>query len=103
MIRRPPRSTRTDTLFPYTTLFRSQFASNEPIIKAAAVTDDFVREKRIKIAQLYGHFRATRKLTQWAISLRGPDSSLAREARIAEQDAWNSLQIMKALIWLDEE
>src|SRR3546814_15927223 len=26
MIRRPPRSTRTDTLFPYTTLFRSQNA-----------------------------------------------------------------------------
>src|SRR3546814_8164942 len=28
MIRRPPRSTRTDTLFPYTTLFRSTFAFN---------------------------------------------------------------------------
>src|SRR3546814_8051762 len=27
MIRRPPRSTRTDTLFPYTTLFRSAFLS----------------------------------------------------------------------------
>src|SRR3546814_1941862 len=27
MIRRPPRSTRTDTLFPYTTLFRSLPAS----------------------------------------------------------------------------
>src|SRR3546814_3589512 len=27
MIRRPPRSTRTDTLFPYTTLFRSFIAS----------------------------------------------------------------------------
>src|SRR3546814_14899340 len=26
MIRRPPRSTRTDTLFPYTTLFRSFFS-----------------------------------------------------------------------------
>src|SRR3546814_17595197 len=26
MIRRPPRSTRTDTLFPYTTLFRSLFS-----------------------------------------------------------------------------
>src|SRR3546814_4720156 len=25
MIRRPPRSTRTDTLFPYTTLFRSSY------------------------------------------------------------------------------
>src|SRR3546814_11892794 len=26
MLRRPPRSTRTDTLFPYTTLFRSRVA-----------------------------------------------------------------------------
>src|SRR3546814_4728100 len=31
MIRRPPRSTRTDTLFPYTTLFRS---ANAVIVKA---------------------------------------------------------------------
>src|SRR3546814_2147593 len=29
MIRRPPRSTRTDTLFPYTTLFRSVLSSLE--------------------------------------------------------------------------
>src|SRR3546814_12818771 len=29
MIRRPPRSTRTDTLFPYTTLFRSAAAALE--------------------------------------------------------------------------
>src|SRR3546814_17671697 len=28
MIRRPPRSTRTDTLFPYTTLFRSHLLLN---------------------------------------------------------------------------
>src|SRR3546814_2320119 len=35
MIRRPPRSTRTDTLFPYTTLFRSQFG--RPIGKFQAV------------------------------------------------------------------
>src|SRR3546814_10257187 len=28
MIRRPPRSTRTDTLFPYTTLFRSPVAAD---------------------------------------------------------------------------
>src|SRR3546814_19408073 len=30
MIRRPPRSTRTDTLFPYTTLFRSRVADLHP-------------------------------------------------------------------------
>src|SRR3546814_10117172 len=29
MIRRPPRSTRTDTLFPYTTLFRSEDAAQQ--------------------------------------------------------------------------
>src|SRR3546814_3531212 len=29
MIRRPPESTRTDTLFPYTTLFRSGVPNNE--------------------------------------------------------------------------
>src|SRR3546814_2324564 len=37
MIRRPPRSTRTDTLFPYTTLFRSSAAVNFPPTKKAAV------------------------------------------------------------------
>src|SRR3546814_3487310 len=31
MIRRPPRSTRTDTLFPYTTLFRSTLMSDTTI------------------------------------------------------------------------
>src|SRR3546814_17276555 len=30
MIRRPPRSTRTDTLFPYTTLFRSHALGLQP-------------------------------------------------------------------------
>src|SRR3546814_12041070 len=30
MIRRPPRSTRTDTLFPYTTLFRSPPPAGNP-------------------------------------------------------------------------
>src|SRR3546814_14387553 len=32
MIRRPPRSTRTDTLFPYTTLFRSSGAIHQTFI-----------------------------------------------------------------------
>src|SRR3546814_14966100 len=36
MIRRPPRSTRTDTLFPYTTLFRSVLYRH-PAVKEALV------------------------------------------------------------------
>src|SRR3546814_5812541 len=35
MIRRPPRSTRTDTLFPYTTLFRSSTFAAHPTATAA--------------------------------------------------------------------
>src|SRR3546814_14951286 len=36
MMRRPPRSTRTDTLFPYTTLFRSQGEADHLNQRAAA-------------------------------------------------------------------
>src|SRR3546814_2020297 len=35
MIRRPPRSTRTDTLFPYTTLFRSVAFAQHRVHRAA--------------------------------------------------------------------
>src|SRR3546814_78034 len=35
MIRRPPRSTRTDTLFPYTTLFRSAGAAQDRVLARA--------------------------------------------------------------------
>src|SRR3546814_17682287 len=37
MIRRPPRSTRTDTLFPYTTLFRSPFTVIDSVLSEEAV------------------------------------------------------------------
>src|SRR3546814_1164352 len=43
MIRRPPRSTRTDTLFPYTTLFRSQRRSDGHPASTHPVSGD--REK----------------------------------------------------------
>src|SRR3546814_2047809 len=51
MIRRPPRSTRTDTLFPYTTLFRSTILlrgsatrpsrrSSMPLLKEGELAED---------------------------------------------------------------
>src|SRR3546814_1165786 len=44
MIRRPPRSTRTDTLFPYTTLFRSYGGgrSMEGVLKAAVAAGNTI-------------------------------------------------------------
>src|SRR3546814_16107747 len=43
MIRRPPRSTRTDTLVPYTTLFRSQPRVRAASAKAIAVASPLAR------------------------------------------------------------
>src|SRR3546814_3345721 len=47
MIRRPPRSTRTDTLFPYTTLFRSKGGHAE----GATVTDRLLETGEGEVAR----------------------------------------------------
>src|SRR3546814_9667161 len=47
MIRRPPRSTRTDTLFPYTTLFRSICFGDNSFV--TALSDDKRSPKRSKL------------------------------------------------------
>src|SRR3546814_4169163 len=46
MIRRPPRSTRTDTLFPYTTLFRSVEAVERQLGRTAV--DDVRRLRQLE-------------------------------------------------------
>src|SRR3546814_436208 len=46
MIRRPPRSTRTDTLFPYTTLFRSHRLGTMEV-ESALVSHDLVAEAAV--------------------------------------------------------
>src|SRR3546814_4818646 len=73
MIRRPPRSTRTDTLFPYTTLFRSPF----PSILVASRNDPYISFGRARLlAQFWGsrfadageagHINADSALGDWA-------------------------------------
>src|SRR3546814_16389427 len=42
MIRRPPRSTRTDTLFPYTTLFRSYIPDHHRIFLVRHESGEFI-------------------------------------------------------------
>src|SRR3546814_15868391 len=46
MIRRPPRSTRTDTLFPYTTLFRSSQDSVSALLQVFIMTNRFKPNER---------------------------------------------------------
>src|SRR3546814_4995738 len=51
MIRRPPISTRTDTLFPYTTLFRSLALAVGPDLGLVARLLERVRD-RVRLAQI---------------------------------------------------
>src|SRR3546814_3170680 len=50
MIRRPPRSTRTDTLFPYTTLFRSVCIDAQQRERARARGRVFPAQLRVAVA-----------------------------------------------------
>src|SRR3546814_4369737 len=51
MLPRPPRSTPTDTRFPYTTLFRSLVHRHEPL-RGAAIDDLRLRAPAVRIAVL---------------------------------------------------
>src|SRR3546814_8584250 len=57
MIRRPPRSTRTDTLFPYTTLFRSRFRV-DLVADALAERQDLRVADRLRIEFVEGEVAA---------------------------------------------
>src|SRR3546814_1671579 len=59
MIRRPPRSTRTDTLFPYTTLFRSEGVQLGTGIEAAQLLVAIAVERE-RLQQQPGREPATR-------------------------------------------
>src|SRR3546814_8084483 len=66
MIRRPPISTRTDTLFPYTTLFRSRFAGN------ALVIDKWFSLQALSLhPQVLEHVKALARHTDF--TLRNPN------------------------------
>src|SRR3546814_6323078 len=54
MIRRPPTSTRTDTLFPYTTLFPSAHAATLPNSLAPAPASTPLRQGLMKVIDLVG-------------------------------------------------
>src|SRR3546814_12265602 len=63
MIRRPPRSTRTDTLFPYTTLFRSRFYQASSSEMYGLIQNPIQSEKTpfyprspYAVAKLFGHW-----------------------------------------------
>src|SRR3546814_14846437 len=66
MIRRPPRSTRTDTLFPYTTLFRS---TPQPMLQVVATEHEITKHR---FAQFIAHAVAGIRIGQVHADRRDP-------------------------------
>src|SRR3546814_2884132 len=65
MIRRPPRSTRTDTLFPYTTLFRSTITLTQ------AQMDDLRQSERQIVTMTEGGFAKRSSSHEYRVTDRG--------------------------------
>src|SRR3546814_17619617 len=77
MIRRPPRSTRTDTLFPYTTLFRSRFLQTQAdVLKSRAMAE--------RVAQALGLFADTSFFDKMALSPPDPEPGIARDKQLRD-------------------
>src|SRR3546814_6726834 len=74
MIRRPPRSTRTDTLFPYTTLFRSLWKD------AQAMLDRVVAEKWLTAKAVAGLWPCRREIDDVVVTEQTTDGP--RDIRI---------------------
>src|SRR3546814_19139503 len=91
MIRRPPRSTRTDTLFPYTTLFRSSSRRGRSRTGVAAVLMGLLLEQ----------FR-TREAADRSARLAEPASLKATLAGIGqkiESGGGQTLSAVESKIW----
>src|SRR3546814_13958275 len=100
MIRRPPRSTRTDTLFPYTTLFRSPAATPlSPDVRQSAGT--------CRAHMAGGHSRQQVCLSMFEQAFRNIDDILWKEAGCTteldytEQTSW--LLFLKYLDGLEQD
>src|SRR3546814_10597612 len=83
-IRRPPRSTRTDTLFPYTTLFRSCVAEGDPQSDPGA-------GRRIRLSAQGSAAAADRAVPGSARYVAGRERG-ARQARARSEEHTSELQ-----------
>src|SRR3546814_8045361 len=103
MIRRPPRSTRTDTLFPYTTLFRSLFRKTAPGIDTAQF------EEPGQIEGNGSHQYEQQQKDARVLQLKGPANRRTappqREQRSAQRQAGqhNDCRIGKSIARRSEE
>src|SRR3546814_21074056 len=72
MVRRPPRSTRTDTLFPYMTLFRSERTGDAAMVHLAMPDGRLMRDVFVSPrGEVLGSIAPDRRLMAWVRSIHG--------------------------------
>src|SRR3546814_15140156 len=82
MVRRPPRSTRTDTLFPYTTLFRSIEGQAQLAVVFLYVLDQVLQVARVgRVGVMVG--KASVDLAVQLVDLAAQGAEQARRHRAA--------------------
>src|SRR3546814_1774180 len=86
MIRRPPSSTRTDTLFPYTTLFRSRLAADRA--RQEAQERQQVRERE-RVAEKFNTIAGKREAGAHGYGDHNSDWKATPEALRKAVDAYN--------------
>src|SRR3546814_2406552 len=82
MIRRPPRSTRTDTLFPYTTLFRSRMGGAAGQQRLVERLLHRVEHAGFRLRQVAGEITQEGGLGQAALVAVEDDAGTGRRRRI---------------------
>src|SRR3546814_14263399 len=84
MIRRPPRSTRTDTLFPYTTLFRS-LPAPAPALALPALIAAADERARLRFLEFF------------AVTIRNPHTHRAYARAAGDFLAWCEARVVASL------
>src|SRR3546814_18926509 len=95
MIRRPPRSTRTDTLFPYTTLFRSLAVSvmTQDQLKTQQVHDQNDLQQKIpslSVASRFGHTGGTYAIRGLSGTNRSEERRVGKECVSTCRSRWST-------------
>src|SRR3546814_15529618 len=110
MIRRPPRSTRTDTLFPYTTLFRSPSALVEAgnyitaTLGGLTLTEAMARVRREIEAERIAIDRAAQDLVSRGLAIWSSDGAdrpvlvVRGQATLLDQSAVGDLGRVRQLL-----
>src|SRR3546814_5494790 len=90
MIRRPPRSTRTYTLFPYTTLFRSH---HHDLVSAHVLAHG----GKIVKSQGDGYFLCFRSAREALLASIGIQRDLAREAELTPRSEEHTSELQSLM------